>query len=62
VRISLAEQKLEELKDSVEELKDKTVEGLKLMYEFRETYRIDKARNDAMDQVRRDGGNGHARD
>ena len=62
VRISLAEQKLEELKESVDELKEKTVEGLKLMYEFRESYRIDKARSDAMDQVRRDGGNGHVRD
>ena len=56
VRISLAEQKMAELKESVDELKDKTVEGLKLMYEFREAYRIDKAKTEAKDEIRREGG------
>ena len=60
VRLSLAEQKLDELGEKIDGLNSKTIEALKLMYEFREAYRIDKAKQEAVNEQRRS--NGHARE
>ena len=61
IRLSLAEQKLDELSEKLDGVSGRLTEALKLLYEFRESYRIDRAKQETADELRR-GGNGHARD
>ena len=53
IRMSLAEQKLDELSEKMDQVNAKTVEALKLMYEFRESYRVDKARAEGEQEHKR---------
>ena len=62
VRLSLAEQKLDELSEKLDTMNNRVTEALKLLYEFRESYRIDRATQEPADERRRQGGNAHVRD
>tara|TARA_R100000234_G_scaffold37634_1_gene22265 strand:+ start:739 stop:1041 length:303 start_codon:yes stop_codon:yes gene_type:complete len=62
VRLSLAEQKLDELSEKLDTMNNRVTEALKLLYEFRESYRIDRAKQEAAEELRRRGSNGHARE